>query len=98
MRNWIPNQHGAWAFLITPILVAAVIAQAAPMQQLLLLIGWLAAYCFSFYFGLTVKGWRRPDRFSRYRAQQFTYGLVAAGSAAVLATLHPQLQIGRAHV
>lgn len=90
MRNWIPNQHGAWAFLIAPVAVAGLIANAG-WQQLLLLVGWLAAYCCNFYIGLTVKSWRRSDRFRRYRRQQLAYGALAIGVAAVLLQAHPQL-------
>lgn len=90
MRNWIPNQHGAWAFLITPIAVAALIS-AGGWAQLLLLVGWLAGYCFNFYLGLTVKSWRRSDRFERYRRQQLTYGAVSLTAAVILVSRHPQL-------
>ena len=76
MKNWIPKQHGAWAMLIAPI-VAAMLSTGLQFIQILLLIGWLSAYCFNYYLGLTVKSWRRNDRWTRYRSQQISYGLVA---------------------
>lgn len=91
MRRWIPNQHGAWAFLITPVVVGSIVAGGGNWQQLLLLVGWLAGYCFNFYFGLTVKSWRRSDRFERYRPQQLTYGAIAGVTAAALLLDAPQL-------
>lgn len=76
MKKWIPNQHGAWAMLISPLLVGAISVGTTPMH-LALLVAWLSAYCFNFYLGLTIKAWRRTDRWSRYRKQQITYLLIA---------------------
>lgn len=90
MKQWLPNQHGAWAFVITPVVVGAIVA-GPNWLHLLLLVGWLSAYCFNFYIGLTVKGWRRADRWSRYRSQQAAYGLVAAACAAGILAVHPKL-------
>ena len=90
MKQWLPNQHGAWAFVITPVAVGAIIS-GANLLHLLLLVGWLSAYCFNFYIGLTVKGWRRADRWSRYRSQQLVYGSVATLCAAPILLRHPQL-------
>ena len=90
MKHWLPNQHGAWAFVITPVAVGAIISGFSALHFLLLL-GWLSAYCFNFYIGLTVKGWRRADRWQRYRSQQLVYGAVAAACATPILFQHPQL-------
>lgn len=92
MKHWIPNQHGAWAFVITPVVIGGLRA-GWTLWHWLLLLGWISAYCFNFYIGLTVKGWRREDRFSRYRSQQLTYGAIAAVSATALCIQRPQLLI-----
>lgn len=92
MRNWIPNQHGAWAFVITPTLLGGLLA-GFRWEHALLLLGWLSAYCFNFYIGMTVKSWRRTDRFSRYRKQQVVYGAVATLAAAILLWRIPYLLV-----
>lgn len=76
MKSWIPNQHGAWAMLIAPI-VSMMLSTGFHFMQLLLILGWLSAYCFNHYLGLTIKSWRRKDRWTRYRKQQLAYGLIA---------------------
>lgn len=92
MKQWIPNQHGAWAFVLTPVIVGAIIS-GPQWTHLALLVGWLAAYCFNFYIGLTVKGWRRADRWTKYRSQQLVYGSVAAVSAGLLIWSQPPLLV-----
>lgn len=62
-RTWIPNQHGAWAFLITPVVVGA-LAGDPNAWHLLLLLTWLAAYCLNFYASLAIKS-RKPKRYQR---------------------------------
>ena len=68
-RTWIPNQHGAWAFLVTPVLVGA-LAGGVNGWHLLLLLTWLSAYCLNFYASLAIKT-RKPQRYLR---QLTTYG------------------------
>ena len=90
-RAWIPNQHGAWAMLITPVLVGALLAGPTPWH-LLLLAAWLAAYCASFFTGLAVKS-RRPGRYQRqllaYAAATVILGLPLAIQAPSLLWLVP---------
>lgn len=62
-RTWIPNQHGAWAFLITPV-VAGALAGGPTGWDALLLFTWLAAYCLNFYVSQAVKS-RKPKRYQR---------------------------------
>ena len=69
-------------------LVAAVGAGNLRVWQVallcLLLVGWLAAFCFNFYAGLVVKSWRRADRFTRRMPQLLVYGSIAAVCGSVL--------------
>lgn len=71
-RTWIPNQHGAWAFLVTPVVVGA-LAGGPSAWDGLLLITWLAAYCLNFYVAQAVKS-RKPKRYQRQLA---LYGIVS---------------------
>lgn len=85
-RAWIPNQHGAWAMLITPVLVGAAIGGPDAWHGLLL-IAWLAAYCAHYFGGLALKS-RRP---SRYRWQLLAYGAVLTVSGMPLVIHAPRL-------
>lgn len=90
MRKWLPNQHGAWAMLVAPV-VAGAFAAGPDWRHLQLLAAWLAAYCLNFYLGLTVKSWRRADRWRRYRSQQLFYGGLALGLGGPLLWQMPEL-------
>ena len=70
-RTWIPNQHGAWAMLITPVVVGA-LAGTPSLWHIALLLCWLAAFCLNFYIQLAVKS-RRPRRYQRQLA---LYGIL----------------------
>ena len=80
-RTWLPNQHGAWAMLITPVLVGALLADVR-VVHFVLLIAWLGAYCANFFVMLSFK----THRWHRYRAQLAAYGAVA-GIGGVLVLL-----------
>ncbi|MGV1003875.1 MAG: YwiC-like family protein [Candidatus Nanopelagicales bacterium] len=54
VRNHIPPQHGAWAFLVVPLLVAVTVGPAAPGRSLwgwLFAAAWIAAYPVSYFAG-----------------------------------------------
>lgn len=87
-RTWIPNQHGAWAMLITPVVVGALLGGVTAWHPLLLL-AWLSAYCLNFFTGLAVKS-RRPRRYAR---QLTTYALLAALLGGPVLVSHPDLLI-----
>lgn len=72
-RTWIPNQHGAWAMLIAPVVVGALAGGPNPWHAVLLLT-WLAAFCLNFYLSLAIKS-RRPRRYQR---QLLVYGSTTA--------------------
>lgn len=90
MHKWIPNQHGAWAMLIAPI-VAMMLSVGPTLLQLVLLIGWLSAYCFNYFVGLVAKSWRRADRWKKYQDQLIGYGSIALIAGAVLVSAEPKL-------
>lgn len=62
-RTWIPNQHGAWAMLIAPVVVGA-FAGGVNGWHALLMLTWLGAFCLNFYISLSIKS-RRPKRYQR---------------------------------
>lgn len=74
--------------LIAPTLIAAVTVGATPAHAALL-IAWLSAYCFNFYFALGIKTRRRADHWQAVRAQLLIYGGIAAFGAAFVATAAP---------
>lgn len=85
-RSWIPNQHGAWAMLITPVVVGA-LAGGPTAWHLLLLLTWLAAYCLNFFLQQTLK--RR--RWGKHDRQVITYGSLTAALGLPLAWHAPEL-------
>ena len=72
-RPAIPPQHGAWAFLIVPVLCAFAVAGASPAGWLFLA-AWVCAYPVGYYLGrgLTARArrgsWTRLARRERTRA------------------------------
>ena len=62
-RTWIPNQHGAWAMLIAPVVVGA-LAGGVSGWHVPLLLTWLAAFCLNFYTSLAIKS-RKPRRYAK---------------------------------
>lgn len=79
-RTWIPNQHGAWAMLIAPVVVGG-LAGGVNAWHLLLLLTWLAAFCLNFYVSLSIKS-RKPKRYQQqllgYAAATIAFGLPLA--------------------
>ncbi|MHA3946504.1 YwiC-like family protein [Cellulomonas bogoriensis] len=82
----MPNQHGAWAMLLAPVLTGVVLAGPVPAHALLVA-AWLAAYLAFFAAGLWLRASRRP----RYRPPALTYGAVTALLGTALLALHPRL-------
>ena len=97
---WVPNQHGAWAMLISPAalglisgLVAWVRANGSPLAPLVflaVLVAWFFGYFAFFAFGLAVKA-RNPRRRSRYLKPVYVYGAVSLAGIAVALLFQPQL-------
>lgn len=63
MSNYLPPQHGAWAFLGLPLVLGAIVATATPLT-LVVAVAWVAAYPLS-YAALGLVRARHPARFRR---------------------------------
>ncbi|MGV8977083.1 MAG: YwiC-like family protein [Cellulomonas sp.] len=84
--GWVPNQHGAWAMLIVPVVVGAV--RAGPTwRHLLLVVAWLAAYFAFFAIGL----WLRSGRKARYVAPVRAYSILTTVLGLALIASRPSL-------
>lgn len=62
-HRYVPPQHGAWAFLALPLVLAASVAPPT-WVGLVLAVTWIAAYPLS-YFALSLARAKRPQRFRR---------------------------------
>lgn len=63
VRQYVPPQHGAWAFLVLPVLLALTVSPFSPVVAMLAA-AWLVAYPASYAALGTVRA-RRPERFRR---------------------------------
>lgn len=86
VRLWVPNQHGAWAMLLLPLVVGVVRAGLVPVH-VLLLVAWLVAYLA--YFAATV--WLRSRRKPRYRTPVVAYAAATAVTGGALLVVEPTL-------
>lgn len=84
--GWVPQQHGAWAMLVAPLLVGALVV-GPRWEHALLLAVWLVGFCAYNAAGLWLKARRRPRWLPPVRA----YGMVTALLAAVLLATAPAL-------
>lgn len=84
-RQYLPPQHGAWAMLLLPYLVALVTA-GATWAQIPLLIAWLSGYLLSYYAFLAVK----TRRISRVRPQLRLYAAIAVPAGVLTVALCPR--------
>ncbi len=93
-RPAIPPQHGAWAFLIVPVLCGFAISGASPAGWLFLA-AWVSAYPVGYYWGraLTVRArrgsWTRLARRERDRA--LPWAVLTAALGLPLAITRPWL-------
>lgn len=97
---WLPNQHGAWAMLISPAVVGTIAAVVhfvradAPARALAVLLAVLVAWFFGygafFAFGLTAKARTRARR-RQYVTPVYVYGAVAGVAGLLALVLQPQL-------
>ena len=98
---WVPNQHGAWAMLISPAalglvsgLTAHVLDDAPSPRPLLVLpavlVAWFFGYFAFFAFGLAAKA-RTPQRRAGYVKPIYVYGPVSVAGIALALVLQPQL-------
>ncbi len=82
----MPNQHGAWAMLATPLLVG-VLAAGPSWVHLPLALFWFAGYLAFYATGLWLRSRRRP----RYRPPVLAYTAAAAVLGATVVVLDPGL-------
>lgn len=86
--GWIPNQHGAWAMLATPLLVG-ILASRPTWAHLPLTAFWFLGYFAFFAAGLWLKA--APTRRARYLPPLRTYAVAAAALGALTLALETRL-------
>lgn len=86
LRLWVPNQHGAWAMILLPVVVGSVRGELG-WVHLWLGAAWLTAYLA--YFATTV--WLRSGRKARYARPVQVYGAALAVVGGGLLVAEPQL-------
>jgi len=84
--GWVPNQHGAWAMLASPLLVG-ILAGGVAWVDLPLAAFWFVGYLAFFATGLWLKSGRRPKWFPPVRA----YGAASLALGIVVAAMRPDL-------
>lgn len=90
----VPDQHGAWAFLLLPVLLGVAAGGWAP-AVLALVVAWVAAYPLSWAL-IGVIAEPRPERFRRALV---VWSVVAVPAALVAVALRPWLLfVGAAYV
>lgn len=86
--GWVPNQHGAWAFVITPWLLGLFWALASgsfAVEHVVLFAFWLVGYFAFFALSMWLKSRFKP----RYRRAVATYGAGSVVLGVVLLALRP---------
>ena len=86
MSVYLPPQHGAWAFLVLPLVLGAVVAPSTPLL-LVLTLAWVAGYPWS-YAALGLVRARRPQRFRR---PLLVWSAVVIPASAILVVARPWL-------
>lgn len=86
--GWVPNQHGAWAMLATPLLVG-VLASHPAWVHLPLTAFWFLGYFAFFAAGLWLKA--PPRRRPPLVRPLFTYAAAATVAGLLTLALHPSL-------
>lgn len=84
--GWVPNQHGAWAMLASPLLLGALAAGLAWIHLP------LAAFWFAGYFAFNAASlWLKSGRKSRFARPVQVYAVLAAALGLLTAALGPAL-------
>jgi len=82
----VPNQHGAWGFLILPVLLG-IVASGWSWAVVPLVVAWVAAYPFSWAVTGSLTA-RRPERFHK---AVLIWGGVTAAAGVLALTFRPWL-------
>ncbi|WP_426726757.1 YwiC-like family protein [Corynebacterium rouxii] len=92
-RLVIPNQHGAWAMLITPAVLGCIKAWGHISVAVLVpvVVAWFSGYCAFFAFGMWVKARRNAHRRAYYTRSLLVYGGISVGMCAVALSVDPSL-------
>ena len=99
VNPWIPNQHGAWAMLILPVVVGLVTAMITSpvgigfhmmVGMLAIVVAWVMGYFCFFAFGLWFKA-RSAARKKAYVKPTVVYGGITAVATTVAFVFHPWL-------
>lgn len=84
--GWVPNQHGAWAMLATPLLVGILASGPTPTHVP------LTAFWFLGYFAFYATGlWLKSRRKARYRPPVLVYSATAAVAGLLTLLADPTL-------
>lgn len=86
--GWVPNQHGAWAMLASPLLIG-VLAGGASWAHVPLTAFWFAGY-FAFF---AASLWLKSRRRARYWPPARAYGVLAAALGLLTLLLEPGLMV-----
>ncbi|WBT08550.1 YwiC-like family protein [Corynebacterium sp. SCR221107] len=93
--HWIPNQHGAWAMLVTPAVAGAItglgLSGGRGAGVVVLIFGaWFAGYFAFFAFGQWARA-RTPARKAPYRAPMLIPGAISLACVAAVVAARPGL-------
>lgn len=87
-HGWLPDQHGAWAMTLAPLVLGIALSGGSPVQ-IPLSIAWLGAYLLFSVYTL----WNKSRRHERYTPALLTYAFITTAAAAVVLTTHPTVWI-----
>lgn len=98
VNPWVPNQHGAWAMLVVPIITGWVVAitnaaELVARQWVTLValpVAWFVGYFSFFAAGLWWKA-RNPQRKASYAKPMVVYGAIAALCVLIAVVARPSL-------
>ncbi|MDH4159515.1 MAG: YwiC-like family protein [Actinomycetota bacterium] len=86
MSSYLPPQHGAWAFLVLPLVLGVVLAPWTPLL-VVLAVAWVAAYPLSY----ALLGLARARRSQRFRRPLVAWSAVVLPAVVVLVAARPWL-------
>lgn len=89
-QGWLPNQHGAWAMLLVPLLLGVIMtAQDAGWLLIPLTVAWIVGYCCFFAACLWIRA--TPSRRRVFARPVLFYGAITILAAVILVAARPYL-------